>query len=49
MAKAGLRDHIATCYGVLITEKEFFALWNTIVHLGQRPDFVVFVGRGLAN
>lgn len=49
VAEAGLPDRIARSSGVLVTEDEFFALWDTIMRLGQRPDFVTFVGRGLAN
>jgi AraC-like DNA-binding protein len=47
--EAGLPDRIASGHGVLISEDEFFTLWDTIVRLGQRRDFAAFVGRGLAN
>lgn len=49
VAEAGLSPRIASGHGVLITEDEFFALWDTIVRLSPRPDFATFVGRGLAN
>lgn len=49
VAEAGLPDRVATSRGVLITEEQFFAIWDTIVRLGDRPDFTAFVGRGLAN
>ena len=49
VAKAGVAPRIATGHGVLVTEDEFFAIWGTILRLGQRPDFARFVGRGLAN
>ena len=49
VVEAGLPARIASGHGVLITEDEFFAIWDTIVRLSPRPDFATFVGRGLAN
>lgn len=49
VVQAGLPERLATGHGNLINEEEFFLLWNTIVWLGQRPDFAAYVGRGLAN
>ena len=49
VVEAGLSARIASGHGVLITEDEFYALWDTIVRLCPRPDFAAFVGRGIAN
>lgn len=49
VAAAGLPARIVKGHGVLISEEEFFLLWDTIVRLGNRPDFTPFVGKALAN
>lgn len=49
VAEAGLPARFANNQGLLISEAQFFALWDTVVRLGRRPDFATFVGRGLAN
>ncbi len=49
VASAGLPERLVTGHGVLISEAEFFALWDAIMRLGRRHNFAAFIGRGLAN
>lgn len=49
VAEAGLPTRIVTEHGVLVSEGDFFLLWDTIARLAHRPDFASFVGRALAN